>query len=83
MISITKEMKDISRKRMAEVEIKVDNQIKRAVERGESTAYFACDKDGDSDVYAEIRAKYEREGYRIVPTGYIGGVWQRTEHICW
>lgn len=83
MIEITKEMKDISRKRMAEVEIKVDNQIRRAIERGENQAYFACDIDGDSDVYSEIRAKYEKAGYRIVPTGYIGGVRQRTEHICW
>jgi hypothetical protein len=36
------------------------------------------------DDYAnEIRAKFTQAGYVIKPTGYIGGVWQLTEDICW
>ena len=36
------------------------------------------------DDYAdEIREKFRQAGYIIKPTGYIGGVWQLTEDICW
>lgn len=36
------------------------------------------------DDYAdEIKAKFRQAGYIIKPTGYIGGVWQLTEDICW
>ena len=31
----------------------------------------------------ELKAILQRHGFRIKPTGYIGGVWQRTEDICW
>lgn len=31
----------------------------------------------------DIKAKFLSAGYTIKPTGYIGGVWQRTEDICW
>ena len=83
MIEITQEMKDARAQRVANVEAMVDEQIKISLEIGRNRAYFACDKYRDADVYDEIRAKYERTGYRIIPTGYIGGVWQRTEDICW
>ena len=83
MIEINTAMKEAHAQRLALVESYVDNQIKRAVAQGEHTCYFACDKDIYPDVYNEIRAKYERAGYIIVPTGRIGGVYQRTEDICW
>lgn len=83
MIYITAEMKEAKAKRLAQVEARVDRQIQRAVDQGNHKAYFACDKDSDADVYDEIRAKYERAGYRIKPTGKIGGVWQLTEDIYW
>lgn len=36
------------------------------------------------DDYAEeIKKKFVNAGYIIKPTGYIGGVWQDTEDICW
>lgn len=36
------------------------------------------------DDYAEeIKKKFTNAGYVIKPTGYIGGVWQRTEDIMW
>lgn len=36
------------------------------------------------DDYArEIKSKFQQAGYIIRPTGYIGGVWQLTETICW
>jgi hypothetical protein len=83
MIEITKEMKSAKEKRIAEVEKKVDAQIKLGIEYGQNRRVFCCDKEADADVYDEVRKKYERAGYKIVPTGYSGGVWQLTEDICW
>ena len=38
----------------------------------------------DFDDYAdEVRQKFLQAGYIIKPTGYIGGIWQLTEDICW
>lgn len=31
----------------------------------------------------EVKAIFKMRGYTFKPTGYIGGVWQRTEEICW
>lgn len=31
----------------------------------------------------EIKAMFKKQGYTFKPTGYVGGVWQRTEDICW
>jgi hypothetical protein len=36
-----------------------------------------------SDYSSEVKEKFRRAGYIIKPTGYIGGVWQLTEDICW
>lgn len=36
------------------------------------------------DDYAEdIKKRFINAGYIIKPTGYIGGVWQKTEDIMW
>lgn len=35
------------------------------------------------DCEYEIKQWLKSLGYRIEPTGCIGGVWQRTEDICW
>ena len=83
MIYITAEMKEAKAKRLAQVEARVDRQIQKAIDNGYNYAYFACDKDIDTDVYEEIRSKYESAGYKIKPTGKIGGVWQLTEDIYW
>ena len=37
----------------------------------------------ESAYYWEIRRKYEAAGYRVAPTGYIDGVYQRTERLYW
>lgn len=31
----------------------------------------------------EVKREFEKHGYTFEPTGYIGGVWQRTEDIMW
>lgn len=83
MIKITDEMKNIKQKRIEEVCKKVDRQIERAVNNKKNICLFACDMDADSDVYDEVKQMYQKEGYKIVPYGYSGGVWQRCENICW
>ena len=35
------------------------------------------------DYKEEVKTRFQRAGYIIKPTGYIGGVWQLTEDICW
>ena len=81
MVQITNEMKSLREKRIAKFEERIDNCIKSAVKDGRTECYFPCDKDYDKDVYDEVRAKYEKAGYIIKPTGYIGGVWQLTVPI--
>lgn len=40
--------------------------------------YFRFDDYSD-----EVKKRFIEAGYRIKPTGYIGGVWQLSEDICW
>lgn len=82
-LEITKEMKDAKQERLAKMYDKVNARIKNAVEHGYCSTYFPCDKENDKDIYDEVRAKYEAAGYKIKPTGTIGGVWQLSEDICW
>ena len=36
-----------------------------------------------SDYKDEIKKRFVAAGYKIKPTGYIGGVWQDSEDIMW
>ena len=83
MVKITDETKQVKADRIQIVCKSVDINILHAIDRKLNRCYFPCDKDIDADVYDEVKELYEAEGYKIVPTGYIGGVWQRTEDICW
>lgn len=31
----------------------------------------------------EVKELFKKYGYKFKPTGYINGVWQETEDICW
>lgn len=35
------------------------------------------------DIEYELKQLYKSKGYSFRPTGYIGGVYQLTENICW
>ena len=67
-----------------------EREIKYACENDRRSCVY-CDTDiivdGKRINFEEYRARIEREiessGYRIVPTGYIGGVWQRTKDLVW
>lgn len=81
MVKITTEMRNNSKEQINNICKKIDKSIQYSVDRGYCKACFDCDKDDPH--YQTIRKMYEDEGYTIKPTGYIGGVWQLTEDICW
>ena len=98
MIKSALEMKEISTKNKRyeegyEQAIKsVMRAIKDASERGyrktcfNPRAYYYKDGLGvrhRMDFYNEVKEEFEMNGYRFKPTGYVDGVWQQSEDICW
>ncbi len=80
-LKITNTMREEHKARIEQRISRVNENIKHALENGQHETYFPVDKDNAD--YQEVRKIFEEEGYHIKPTGYIGGVWQETENICW
>ena len=80
-MKITDEMKERKEKKISEMIDRVNKDIQLAVNRKQNSICFAFDK--TDAYYFEVRTKFENAGYKIVPSGYINGVWQRTEDITW
>ena len=80
-MKITDEMRERQEKKISEMVDRVNKDIQFAVNRKQNSVCFAFD--ARDEYYFEVRAKFESVGYKIVPTGYINGVWQRTEDITW
>lgn len=80
-IEITQEMKESKQIKIDKYVEDINNSIRRAVENGRHDICFPIDK--DNTYYWDVRRLFERKGYRIKPTGYIGGVWQLTEDLYW
>ena len=80
-MKITDEMKERKDKKISQMIDRINRDIQSAVENKQNSACFAFDK--SDEFYFEVRAKFENSGYKIIPTGYINGVWQRTEDITW
>ena len=80
-MKITDEMRERKEKKISEMVDRVNKDIQFAVNRKQNSVCFAFDK--TDEYYFEVRAKFENAGYKIVPTGYINGIWQRTEDITW
>lgn len=80
-MKITNEMRNSKQKKIDELVEIVNDRIRYAVEHGRHEACFAINK--DNTYYRDIRRVFEEQGYKIKPTGYIGGVWQETEDIYW
>ena len=81
MIEITKEMREKKQKKIDELCGRIDANIRWAISNNRTKVCFPVDK--YDEFYSEVREMYEKEGYKIIPTGYIGGVWQLTEDITW
>ena len=81
-LMITREMRDSRAEKVSKIIENINRDIKRASEKGLHECYFACSKDNySSTVYK--KSEKDWADYRIKPTGYIDGAWQRTEHIEW
>ena len=81
MIKITEAMREPGRNLIKEYEAVTDKRIISAVEKGLNKAVFPLD-DYD-ELFSELKELYERNGYKIVPVGMIGGVVQRDYYIMW
>lgn len=57
--------------------------IQNAKNAGRSDTCWMLDTRTYEDVQNIVKEMFIEKGYTFRPTGYIGGVWQRTIHICW
>jgi hypothetical protein len=57
----------------------INDRIERAKKEGRTKTCFCPDHRYEE----ELKRLYASKGYSFSPTGYIGGVWQLTENICW
>lgn len=56
-----------------------NERINKAIKEGKNYTSFVI----SVEVEDYIKEMYKKQGYTFKPTGYVGGVWQRTEDICW
>ena len=80
-MKITGEMRDRKEKRSSQMVDRVNKDIQYAVSRKQNSACFAFDV--SDEFYFEVKKKFLDSGYKIVPTRYLNGVYQRTEDITW
>lgn len=80
-MKITDEMKERKERKISEMIDRVNKDIQFAINRKQNSVCFAFDQ--TDEYYFEVKTKFENAGYKIVPTGYLNGVWQRTEDIVW
>lgn len=78
---ITDEMKAMSEKHFNDLCEKQNRSIERAVRRGHTSC--VCAIYTDHPLWERFKTEYERAGYIITPTGYIGGIWQLTYDMSW
>ncbi len=81
--SMQQTRKELSQNEIYRKELKkqIDNMNKR-IEYAKNKGYSStcwCVYEHEH----QIRAMYKEKGYTFKPTGYVGGVWQETEDICW
>ena len=60
-----------------------DLAIEEACKAGRRRAIFYIHETVYDEWESDMRKHYKELGYWFEPTGYIGGVWQKTEDICW
>ena len=56
----------------------VMNDIRVASKKGYRSTCFRA-----HECREQVKEEFKRNGYTFKPTGYVGGVWQMTEDICW
>ncbi len=58
----------------------VMRDIEQASKKGYRDTHFSV---RNNSFYEAVKQEFKNNGYTFKPTGYIGGVWQMTEHIHW
>ena len=53
-------------------------RIQEASKRGERNTCFIA-----YEFEPQVKEVFRKKGYTFKPTGYLNGVWQMTEDICW
>lgn len=61
----------------------VEARIRRAMEEGMRSCYFGSDDPYMRDYERQAKEEFTKRGFSFRPRGYIGGVYQRTQQICW
>jgi len=83
-MEITADMKNAKQARIDKLIEKQNESIAYAVKNGRHDACFVTDHHHvDSDLFSELKGIFESAGYKVYPTGIIGGVWQQTYTIAW
>lgn len=60
------------------------NSVVRDIQRtSQAGRRQTCFNPYDHRHYDAVKREFELKGYYFTPTGYVGGVWQRTENINW
>lgn len=80
-LKISDKMKESRQEKISRAVERQNAIISRAIGNGKTETCFELDK--SDALYSDVRNIFEKAGYTIKPTGYIGGVWQLTEDICW
>ena len=59
------------------------NYVLEDIEKANSRGFNYTTFNVDYRYEEEVKRLFMEKGYRFKPTGYIGGVWQRSTDICW
>lgn len=63
---------------------KAVQSVVRSIQRASEQGYRkTCFNPSDNRYYDAVKKEFLKNGYWFTPTGYIGGVWQRSENINW
>lgn len=62
---------------------KACESVMRSIEKASAKGFRDCCFNPPAEFYEPVKAEFQKNGYTFRPTGYIGGVWQLTEQVCW
>lgn len=61
----------------------VEARIRRAMEQGKTSCHFGGMDEYLKDYEYQAKVEFLRRGFSFKPRGYIEGVYQKTQEICW
>lgn len=61
----------------------LEARIRKAMEEGRRDCYFGGSDDDMTDIEYTAKREFLSRGFSFRPTGYMNGVWQLSQQICW